>query len=84
MRKTLAFDQGKEIARYQDHQELARRLSIRVYFADPQSPWQRPSNENTNSLRRHYLETALTNTESGRRRPRKPQSWRGPGPRAMN
>jgi IS30 family transposase len=52
VRKTLAYDQGKEMAR---HQELAQRLKIRVYFADPHSPWQRPTNENTNGLLRQYL-----------------------------
>lgn len=55
VRKTLAYDQGKEMAR---HQELARRLRIRVYFADPHSPWQRPTNENTNGLLRQYLPKA--------------------------
>lgn len=52
VRKTLAYDQGKEMAR---HRELAQRLKIRVYFADPHSPWQRPTNENTNGLLRQYL-----------------------------
>jgi len=52
VRKTLTYDQGKEMAR---HQELAQRLKIRVYFADPHSPWQRPTNENTNGLLRQYL-----------------------------
>jgi IS30 family transposase len=52
VRKTLAYDQGKEMAR---HTELAQRLNLRVYFADPHSPWQRPSNENTNGLLRQYL-----------------------------
>lgn len=52
LRKTLTYDQGKEMAR---HQELAERLHLRVYFADPHSPWQRPSNENTNGLLREYL-----------------------------
>lgn len=37
------------------HQELARRVHIRVYFADPHSPWQRPTNMNTNGLLREYL-----------------------------
>jgi IS30 family transposase len=52
IRQTLTYDQGKEMAH---HQELAQRLNIRVYFADPHSPWQRPTNENTNGLLRQYL-----------------------------
>jgi IS30 family transposase len=52
LRKTLTYDQGKEMSR---HQELAERLNLRVYFADPHSPWQRPTNENTNGLLREYL-----------------------------
>ena len=52
VRKTLTYDQGKEMAR---HEELARRTGVRVYFADPRSPWQRPSNENANGLIREYL-----------------------------
>jgi transposase, IS30 family len=52
LRKTLTDDQGKEMA---CHQELAERLHLRVYFADPHSPWQRPTNENTNGLLREYL-----------------------------
>lgn len=52
IRKTLTYDQGKEMAR---HKELAKKLRIGVYFADPHSPWQRPSNENTNGLTREYL-----------------------------
>ena len=56
VRKTLTYDQGKEMAK---HEELARRLKIDVYFADPHSPWQRPTNENTNGLVREYLPKGL-------------------------
>jgi transposase, IS30 family len=52
MCSTLTYDQGKEMAR---HEELAKRLKIKVYFCDPRSPWQRPSNGNTNGLIRQYL-----------------------------
>lgn len=56
LRKTLTYDQGKEMAR---HVELSQRLELRVFFADPHSPWQRPTNENTNGLIREYLRRAL-------------------------
>ena len=52
LRKTLTYDRGKEMA---EHAQLAQRLNIRVFFADPYSPWQRRTNENTNGLRRQYL-----------------------------
>ena len=52
LRKTLTYDRGKEMA---EHARLARRLSIQVFFADPHSPWQRGTNENTNGLLRQYL-----------------------------
>ena len=51
LRKTLTWDQGSEMAR---HLELAIDPQIDVYFCDPHSPWQRPSNENTNGLIREY------------------------------
>ena len=52
LRQTLTYDRGKEMA---EHERLAQRLAIRVFFADPYSPWQRGTNENTNGLLRQYL-----------------------------
>lgn len=52
VRKTLTYDQSKEMAR---HGELAKRLNIEVYFADPHNPWQRLPKKNTNELIREYL-----------------------------
>jgi IS30 family transposase len=52
LRKTLTYDRGTEMAR---HQELTNNLGVKVYFADPYSPWQRGSNENANGLIRQYL-----------------------------
>ncbi len=52
LRKTLTYDRGKEMA---EHERLAERLAIQVFFADPYSPWQRGTNENTNGLLRQYL-----------------------------
>ena len=48
----LTYDRGKEMA---EHERLAERLAIRIFFADPYSPWQRGTNENTNGLLRQYL-----------------------------
>jgi len=52
LRTTLTYDRGKEMA---DHEPLAHRLAIQVFLADPHSPWQRRTNENTNGLLRQYL-----------------------------
>jgi transposase, IS30 family len=52
LRKTLTYDRGKEMA---DHARLAHRLAIQIFFADPHSPWQRGTNENTNGLLRQYV-----------------------------
>jgi len=50
--KTLTWDRGTEMA---DHAAITAQTGIDVYFADPYSPQQRPSNENTNGLLREYL-----------------------------
>lgn len=52
LRRTLTWDQGNEMA---CHDQLAERCGIDVFFADPHSPWQRPTNENGNGLIRRYV-----------------------------
>lgn len=52
LRRTLTWDQGKEMA---DHVRFATDANMQVFFCDPHSPWQRGSNENTNGLLRQYF-----------------------------
>lgn len=86
LRKTLTYDQGREMAR---HADLTLATGIAVYFCDPHSPWQRGSNENTNGLiRDFFLKGADFSTVSAQKltwvqqalnkRPRKTLDWKTP------
>ena len=52
LRRSLTWDRGLEMAK---HKEFTVATDVKVYFCDPQSPWQRGSNENTNLLLRQYF-----------------------------
>jgi IS30 family transposase len=86
LRRSLAWDQGAEMAR---HAELKVLAGLPVYFCDPNSPWQRGTNENTNGLLRQYFPKGTDLAAHGpgeleavaaalNGRPRKTLGWRTP------
>ena len=86
LRRSLTWDQGAEMAQ---HARLKVDTGVQVYFRDPQSPWQRGSNENTNGLLRQYFPkgTDLSAHSPGaiaaaaatlNARPRKTPGWKTP------
>jgi transposase, IS30 family len=86
LRQTLTWDRGSEMT---NHAQIAEATGLDIYFADPASPWQRGSNENTNGLLRQYFPkgTDLSLWGPGyleqvalemNNRPRKRHGWRTP------
>lgn len=80
MRRSITHDRGKEMA---EHRLLAREAQIQVYFAHPNSPWERGTNENTNGLIRQYFPKGTDFNQVSRREIRRVQDLLNDRPRAV-
>ena len=80
MRRSMTHDRGKEMA---EHRLLAREARIEVYFAHPNSPWERGTNENTNGLIRQYFPKSTDFNQVSRREIRRVQDLLNNRPRAV-
>jgi len=86
LRRSLTYDQGQEM---REHRLFTKQTKMRVYFAHPQCPWERGTNENTNGLLRQFFPAGTRFNRVARReikrvqamlndRPRKILNWHSP------
>ncbi len=80
LKKTLTYDQGKEML---EHRRFTIDTGIQVYFAHPASPWERGTNENTNGLIRQYFPKGTDFSKVSRRRIKRVQRRLNDRPRAV-
>lgn len=79
MRLSLTYDQGKEMA---EHKLFTKNTKMKVYFAHPQSPWERGTNENTNGLLRQFFPKGINFKKISRARIKHVQDLMNGRPRA--
>lgn len=78
MKKTLTYDNGTEMAQ---HKLFTKNTKIQVYFTHPYSPWERPTNENSNGLVRDFFPAGTDFNQVPKQRIKEVQSWLNERPR---